>query len=64
MVEGLHTDIKRTGRKHKTRIAFGQGGESPMGAATSQLPQYARDEDGNLIAPPRTHEDEQNRLLV
>lgn len=45
-------------------IAFGQGGESPMGAATSQLPQYARDENGNLIAPPRTTEDEQNRLLV
>ena len=45
-------------------IAFGQGGESPIGAATSQLPQYARDEDGNLIAPPRTTEDEQNRLLV
>lgn len=45
-------------------IAFGQGGESPMGAATSQLPQYARDENGNLIAPPRRTEDEQNRLLV
>lgn len=45
-------------------IAFGQGGESPMGAATSQLPQYARDEEGNLIAPPRTHEDDQNKLLV
>lgn len=45
-------------------IAFGQGGESPMGAATSQLPQYARDENGNLIAPPRTHEDDQNKLLV
>ena len=45
-------------------IGFATGGESPMGAATSQLPQYARDEDGNLIAPPRTHEDEQNRLLV
>lgn len=34
-------------------IAFGVGGESPMGAATSQLPQYARDENGNLIAAPR-----------
>lgn len=44
-------------------IAFGQGGESPMGAATSQLPQYARDENGNLIAPPRTQEDEQYRLV-
>ena len=44
-------------------IAFGQGGESPMGAATSQLPQYARDENGNLIAPPHTREDEQNRLV-
>lgn len=34
-------------------IAFGVGGESPMGAATSQLPQYARDENGNLIAIPK-----------
>lgn len=34
-------------------IAFGVGGESPMGAATSQLPQYARDENGNLIAVPK-----------
>lgn len=34
-------------------ISFGVGGESPMGAATSQLPQYARDENGQLIAAPR-----------
>lgn len=39
-------------------IAFGVGGESPMGAATSQLPQYARDENGQLIVAPR-REDQQ-----
>jgi len=39
-------------------IAFGVSGESPMGAATSQLPQYARDEDGNLIAAPRKTDDQ------
>lgn len=34
-------------------ISFGVAGESPLGASTSQLPQYARDENGNLIAAPR-----------
>lgn len=42
-------------------IAFGVGGESPMGAATSQLPQYARDENGNLIAVPKK---DQNQPVV
>lgn len=42
-------------------IAFGVGGESPMGAATSQLPQYARDENGNLIAIPKK---DQNQPVV
>lgn len=44
-------------------IAFGVGGESPMGAATSQLPQYARDENGNLIAAPRANDDERQALV-
>lgn len=42
-------------------IAFGVGGESPAGAATSQLPQYARDENGNLIAVPKK---DQNQPVV
>lgn len=40
-------------------IDFGVAGESPMGAATSQLPQYARDENGNIIqAVPRRTDDQ------
>ena len=42
-------------------IAFGVSGESPMGAATSQLPQYARDENGNLIVIPKK---DQNQPVI
>lgn len=45
-------------------IGFEQGGESPLGASTSQIPQYARDENGELIAPLRAPEDDPNKRLI